>query len=321
MLKKIGIWLILVFCAVSAGANIAGLREYYYFYSKEAPNDLRVIHVNEVGTLLDGPRILLNNNEVSGVAVSKNASGQYIVLTENNFLNGRVKRYVFTPPGTISGGQTVFDTSDFHFNIDLPESLPGSAFGSNEGNAANRGDGVAISSNGSAAGDFYAAISLISNIVFVGVRKDGGELSAVSLCCSQPEILIQSLNGQQKPTGDPVVVARTNQTFPLNAARLSDDGRFLIASSDAAGLQLYRLDPVTRKPIGSPTKLNVKGGLVHFDSTVINEDGTFVIFTQFQKGGRVKFIQADGNGHFVGSAKTLVDQGDHNNYGVLIRAN
>jgi hypothetical protein len=321
MTKRIGIWLFLVFCAVSASADIAGLREYYYFYSKEANSDLRVIRVNEAGTLLDGPRVLLNNGEVSGVAVSKNAGGQYIVLTENNNNGQRIKRYVFTPPGSLSGGQTVFATSDLHFNIDLPGSLPGSVFGSSEQNISDHGFGAALSSNGSASGNFYPAIPLIDDIIFVGIRKDGSELTGVSFCCSQPEILIQSLNGQQKPEGSPVVVARTNQTFPIDSARISDDGQFLVAASDAVGLQLYKLDPVTRKAIGGPSKLNVKGGLVHFDSTVINEDGSFVIFFQFQKGGRIKFIQTDGNGHFVGSAKTLVTQGDHSNYGFMIRAN
>lgn len=315
-MRKILLILFGVLMAAQLYAETAGLREYYYFYVRESANDLGVLRVNEAGTVLDGPRTLKSGIDFDGVTAAKNSSGNYILITLEP--GGRLRRWFFTPPGTLSGGQTVKGTTIYNFNIDAVENLPGALVGSDE-DGDDPAKAVLLASDGLLIGKFYNPIPQYSQVDFAVFRADGTEIIATTDCCNEDLVIVQKLNSSFHAKGDSIIAARLDP-FNLEAARMSADGRFAIASSDADGLLLIKLDPVTRK---GPTtdSLDPSDGLVHFDSTAINENGTFVVYIDGAGSGTLKFISADGNGHFVGDPHVLNVFGQHLDYADMIRAN
>ena len=319
MKKVLGILVVLVFsvCAF-VFAETAGLREYYYFFSVESPDDLEVIKINEAGQLLDGPRVLRNSNDVDGVCATKTSTGKIVVYTLNNDTRG-VKRWDFTAPGTISGGNPQFTNATFNFNIDCTANLAGAVVGSSEGGSKGNAIAHQMDSSGFSSGKFYNPIPRLDQTEFASIRADGKELIVVSLCCKTPEIAVQPLDASFHALGTPIVSTRV-KSFAIDMVRLSADGRFALAASDPDGFQLYTLDPISRKA-SAPATLTAANDLVHFDSTVINENGTFMLYNDLTDGGTTWFQELDGAGHFSGSAVKVISVGDHYNFANLIRAN
>lgn len=324
MLRKLFLAAIVLFgLAVFSGAAPAALREYFYFYVREARGDLLVIRFNEAGTVLDGPRVLIKKGPivVLGVAAAKNASGEYIVITHES-PNGALRQWVFTPPGTLSGGQKITTSSPYFFNMDATASLPGGLIGSNESTSPGSFPfGLRLDSDGTPIGDFVKSQDRIDNNRFGSIRRDGSEAVDISFCCPSPQLLLQPLKSNLRPNGDPILIAQTTTDFVPEAIRINDDGRFaVVASGSGKGVLLYKLDAVTRQAVGAPSALDT-GELRYFDSTHINENGSFVLFTTAKGPDNLRMIQTDGNGHFVGTAKKLITLGDNLNYSYLIRAN
>jgi hypothetical protein len=322
MFRRLFLIAILLFgLAMFSGAAPAALREYFYFYSREAKDDLLVMRFNEAGTVLDAARVLIKKDSILGVAAAKNAAGEYIVITMES-PNFALRQWVFTPPGTLTGGQKITTSSPYLFNMDATATFPGGILGTSEDVAPGSFPfGLRLSSDGTPIGDFVKSQDRIDQNRFASIRRNGSEAVDISFCCASPQLLLQPLKSSLRPNGDPILIAQTTSDFLPEAIRIDDDGRFVIvASGSGQGLLLYRLDAATRKAVGAPSAL-VTGELRFFDSTHINENGSFVLFTTAKGPGNVRMIQTDGNGHFVGTAKKLITVGDNLNYSYLIRAN
>jgi hypothetical protein len=323
MFRRLSATIVLFALCLATNVNGAGLREYYYFFTTETTREIQVMRIDEEGNVLEQPNILRGPSDIQGLTVSRNSSGQYVLITMQENTH-RLRRWIFVPPGSVTDGETIADTSPYDFNLDATGTLPGVIVGSSEGfsRTSYPAIGLSITSIGSSPSDFYNAFNRTGSIVFASIRRDGSEAVAASLCCGNPQLLLQRFKPDFTPHQDPIVVAQTSNSFTPHAVRISDNGSFLVAATGntGGGILLYKLDSVTRQSTGDPDFLRT-GDLRYYDSTQINENASFCIFTTKAGPGNICFVRTDGKGHFVGSPKKLATVGQYSNYSSMIRAN
>lgn len=316
-------FLVLFFSLVcTAFAESSDLREYYYFFCGASTGTLYVLHVDEEGTVLDGPSAL-NTGECDGITTSKDAQGRIVLFTEEHQATGKggVRRWIFTGPASVSGGQVVKGSTPWRYNISANELLPGVIAGSDEGTESS---GLEVTSNGSATGKYFRMVPALDDIHFIDMRADGSEAFIISRCCpNKVPIVEQKLTSNFHASGSPIFVTKVdaNEIFP-QAIRISGNGQFLLAASFTQGLRLFKLSMNTRKPVKTT---NIPAFyLTYYDATVINEDGTFFIYTEFDNVHPVVYVQfqmTDGQGNLVGSKMTLAELPEFVDHGDMIQGN